>query len=175
MTADGASGIAAEAASPALDARPAQSPRPVPVHPVKDSFRGVLRNRAFLRLWLAQAISQTASNMINFALLLRVRSIVEIHDLKQANTAISLVIISFSLPAIIFGPVAGVIADRTNRRRLMAATNILRAVAVACFLLIRPDWHVQTILVATYVVTFVFGIGGQFFAPAQAASIPALV
>ena len=152
-----------------------QLPRPLPAHPVKDSIRGVLRNRAFLRLWLAQAISQTASNMINFALLVRVRNIVEIHDLRQANTAISLVIIAFSLPAIIFGPVAGVMADRTNRRRLMAATNILRAVAVLCFLLIRPGWHVETILVATYLVTFLFGIGGQFFAPAQGASIPALV
>ena len=151
------------------------SARPLPAHPVKDSIRGVLRNRAFLRLWLAQAISQTASNMINFALLVRVRSIFEIHDLRQANTAISLVIISFSLPAILFGPVAGVMADRVNRRRLMAATNLLRAFAVLCFLLIQPEWHVQTILVATYLVTFLFGIGGQFFAPAQGASIPTLV
>lgn len=143
--------------------------------PAKDSIRGVLRNRAFLRLWLAQAISQTASNMINFALLVRVRNIVEIHDLNQANTAISLVIISFSLPAILFGPIAGVMADRINRRTLMAATNILRCIAVLCFLLIRPDWHVQTILIAHYLVTFLFGIGGQFFAPAQGASIPALV
>lgn len=149
--------------------------RPISTRPVKDSIRGVLRNRAFLRLWLAQAISQTASNMINFALLVRVRNIVEIHDLRQASTAISLVIIAFSLPAIVFGPVAGVLADRTNRRRLMAATNILRAVAVLCFLLIRPGWHVETILIATYAITFVFGIGGQFFAPAQGASIPALV
>lgn len=113
--------------------------------------------------------------MINFALLVRVRNIVEIHDLRQANTAISLVIISFSLPAILFGPLAGVMADRTNRKRLMAATNILRSVAVLCFLLIRPGWHVQTILIAHYLVTFLFGIGGQFFAPAQGASIPAIV
>lgn len=153
----------------------ASTARPLPAHPVKDSIRGVLRNRAFLRLWLAQAISQTASNMINFALLVRVRTIVEIHDLRQANTAISLVIIAFSLPAVLFGPVAGVMADRMNRKQLMAATNIIRAVAVLAFLLIRPGWHVETILVATYLVTFVFGIGGQFFAPAMGASIPALV
>lgn len=154
---------------------PSNPTRPLPAHPVKDSIRGVMRNRAFLRLWLAQAVSQTASNMINFALLVRVRNIVEIHDLRQANTAISLVIIAFSLPAILFGPLAGVLADRVNRRRLMAATNIVRSVAVLCFLLIRPGWHVETILIATYLVTFLFGIGGQFFAPAQGASIPTLV
>jgi MFS family permease len=163
--------------SPAVETRPIAQPatRPPRNRQSRDSIRGVLRNRAFLRLWLAQAISQSASNMINFALLVRVRNIVEIHDLRQANTAISLVIISFSLPAILFGPIAGVMADRVNRRQLMAATNLLRSVAVLCFLLIRPGWHVETILTAHYLVTFLFGIGGQFFAPAQGAAIPALV
>ncbi|MDP9363450.1 MAG: MFS transporter [Chloroflexota bacterium] len=138
-------------------------------------MRAVLENGPFLRLWLAQAISQTANNMVNFALLLRVRNIVEVHDLPQANTAISLVILAFSLPSVLFGPLAGVVADRVNRRVLMSAVNVLRALAVVLFLVIRPDWHVETILVAHYVVTFLFGIAGQFFAPAQGATIPALV
>jgi MFS family permease len=139
------------------------------------SFRAVLGNGSFLRLWLAQAISQTANNMVNFALLLRVRNIVEVHDLPQANTAISLVILAFSLPSVLFGPVAGVVADRSNRRALMSIVNVFRALAVVLFLVIRPGWHVQTILLAHYLVTFLFGISGQFFAPAQGATIPALV
>jgi MFS family permease len=139
------------------------------------SFRAVLRNGGFLRLWIAQAFSQTANNMINFALLLRVREIVEIHNIEQANTAISLVILSFSLPAVLFGPIAGVVADRVNRRTLMALVNLLRGVAVLMLLLIRPEWQVQTILIAHYAGTFFFGIAGQFFAPAQGASIPSLV
>ena len=143
--------------------------------PQEGSFRAVLENGPFLRLWLAQAISQTANNMVNFALLLRVRNIVEVHDLQQANTAISLVILAFSLPSVLFGPLAGVVADRFNRRTVMAAVNGLRAVAVVLFLVIRPGWHVETILVAHYVVTFLFGIAGQFFAPAQGATIPSLV
>ena len=143
--------------------------------PRQGSFRAVLGNGPFLRLWLAQAISQTANNMVNFALLLQVRSIVEVHDLEQANTAISLVILAFSLPSVLFGPLAGVIADRTNKRTLMAAVNVLRAVAVVLFLVIQPSWNVQTILIAYYVVTFLFGIAGQFFAPAQGATIPSLV
>ena len=140
-----------------------------------DSFGAVLRNRAFLRLWLAQAISQTANNMVNFALLLRVRGIVEVHSLPQANTSISLVIIAFSLPAVLFGPIAGVLADRMNRRTLMAITNLLRAVTVLLFLLIRPGWLAETALLAHYIGTFAFGIAGQFFAPALGATIPTLV
>lgn len=138
----------------------------------QDSIRAVLGNGAFLRLWVVQAVTQVAQNMINFALLLRVRQVVETHDVAQANTAISLVILSFSLPAVLFGPVAGVIADRVNKRVLMAVLNLARAVAVLMFLLIRPEWHPETILLAYYVVTFIFGIAGQFFAPVLGATIP---
>lgn len=141
----------------------------------KDSFGAVLQNRPFLRLWLAQAISQTAQNVINFALLLRVRSIIEYHQLPGANSAIGLVILAFSLPAVLFGPLAGVMADRVNRRTLMAVINLLRALSVVGFLLIRPTWHPQTALLAIYAGTFFFGIAGQFFAPAQGATIPSLV
>jgi MFS family permease len=132
----------------------------------------VLRHGPFLRLWLIQAMTQTAQNMINFALLLRVREVVEVHDLKQANIAISLVILAFSLPAVLFGPVAGVFADRWNKRTLMAALNVARAVSVLLFLVIRPGWHVETILFSYYLVTFLFGIAGQFFAPVLGATIP---
>lgn len=132
----------------------------------------VLRNGAFLRLWSIQAVTQILQNMINFALLLRVRDVVEIHNLPNANTAISLVILAFSLPAVLFGPIAGVIADRSNKRILMAVLNVARAVAVVMFLAIRPGWHVETILIAYYVVTFFFGIAGQFFAPVLGATIP---
>jgi len=141
-------------------------------HGLDDSIPAVLRNGPFLRLWLVQAITQTCQIMINFALLLRVRDVVEVHNLPQANTAISLVILAFSLPAVLFGPLAGVIADRSNKRTLLALLNVARAGAVLLFLVIRPGWHVETILAAYYVVTFVFGIAGQFFAPVLGATIP---
>jgi MFS family permease len=144
-----------------------------PSHP--DTIGRVLRNRAFLRLWMSQAFSQVASNMVNFALLLRVRNIVEVHDIKQANTAISLVILSFSLPAVLFGPIAGVIADKMNKKVVMGSTHLLRAVAVCCFIFINPKWHVGSILIAIYLVTFLFGIAGQFFAPAEGSTLPVLV
>lgn len=137
-----------------------------------DSMGAVLRNGAFLRLWTIQAVTQILQNMINFALLLRVRDVVEVHELANANTAISLVILAFSLPAVLFGPVAGVVADRVNKRTLMAVLNVARALAVLLFLTIRPGWHVETILAAYYIVTFLFGIAGQFFAPVLGATIP---
>ena len=105
----------------------------------------VLRNTAFLRLWVAQLLSQTANNIVNFALLMRVQDIIRIHEVEQGNTATSLVILAFSLPAVLFGPIAGVIADRFNRKHVMFATNMLRVLAMALFLSIPVGLAIQNI------------------------------
>ena len=139
------------------------------------SFRAVLGNYPFLRLWIAQAVSQTANSMVDFSLLLRVGQTVDFHDVAQANTAVSFVILAFSLPAVVFGPIAGAVADRVSRRNVMVITNAARAALVLLFLLLQPTWPVQIALVSYYSVAFLFGAVGQFFMPAQGASIPALV
>ncbi|HEU4691520.1 MAG TPA: MFS transporter [Vicinamibacterales bacterium] len=112
------------------------------------SFRAVLGNYPFLRLWIAQAVSQTANSMVDFSLLLRVGQTVDFHDVAQANTAVSFVILAFSLPAVIFGPIAGAVADRMSRRNLMVITNVARAALVVLFLLVPPTWPVQIALVS---------------------------
>ena len=139
------------------------------------SFRAVLSNYPFLRLWIAQAVSQTANSMVDFSLLLRVGQTVDHHNIAQANTAVSFVILAFSLPAVVFGPIAGAVADRVSRRNVMVITNAARAALVLPFLLVQPVWPVQFSLLSYYSVAFLFGAVGQFFMPAQGASIPALV
>ena len=141
----------------------------------RGSFRAVLGNFPFLRLWIAQAVSQTANSMVDFSLLLRVGEAVDYHQVAQANTAVSFVILAFSLPAVIFGPIAGVVADRISRRNLMVAVNLLRAGLVVLFLVVQPIWPVAIALTAYYAISFLFGAAGQFFMPAQGASIPSLV
>lgn len=139
------------------------------------SFRAVLGNGPFLRLWIAQAVSQTANSMVDFSLLLSVGEVVDYHRVAQANTAVSFVILAFSLPSVIFGPIAGAVADRVSRRNVMVAVNVVRALLVVFFLLPQPTWPVQVSLAAYYALAFLFGAAGQFFMPAQGASIPALV
>lgn len=135
----------------------------------------VLRNQAFLRLWIVQALSQTAQNMINFSLLILVRQIVETQQLAQANTAISLLVLAFSSPAVLFSAVAGVVVERTDKRTVMVVSNGLRVVGVLGFLALNPSWPPVLTLVALYLITFFLGTVGQFFGPAQAAAIPLIV
>jgi len=141
----------------------------------RGQFIDVLRNRAFLRLWLVQAMSQTGQNMTNFSLLILVQIIIDRYHIEQANTAIGLTVLSFSVPAILFSPPVGVIVERSNKRTVLVITNALRGVAVIGFLLMQPDWRPLLGLVVLYSITLASGAVGQFFGPALGAIIPLLV
>ncbi len=139
------------------------------------SIKTVLRNQGFLRLWVLQALTQTAQNMINFSLLILVREIIETQNISEANTAISLLVLAFSAPAVVFSPIAGVIVERADKRTIMIVANGLRALAVLAFLAINPAWPAILTLSALYTITFFLGAVGQFFGPAQLAAIPVIV
>jgi MFS family permease len=69
-------------------------------------FLTLLRKRNFLRLWLAQLISMTIFFASNYALLILIENI------THSTTLVGVSIICFSLPAVIFGPPAGVLVER---------------------------------------------------------------
>ncbi|TVR75348.1 MAG: MFS transporter [Sphaerobacteraceae bacterium] len=135
----------------------------------------VLRNRSFLTLWLVQALSQTGQNMVNFALLILVRGVIDEHGVAQSNTAVGLAVLAFSSPAIIFSPIAGVLVERASKRAVLIITNVLRGVAALGFVLIQPDWTPILALVMLYLLAFGAGAVGQFFGPALGSAIPSLV
>src|SRR5436305_10509834 len=104
-----------------------------PAHPVSGvvsapaGFRVVLRSRNFMELWAAQLLSQIAQNIINFAVL------VKVEDLSHSTTQIAVTIVSFTLPAVLFGPVAGVFVDRVDKKAILVYTNASRALATLGF------------------------------------------
>ena len=138
------------------------------VGPNTEGFRTLLKKRNFLRLWLAQLLSMTILNASNYALLIL------IEDQTHSTTLIGLAIISFSLPAILFGAPAGVLVDHMHKRRVLWVSNCLRAIATLLFvvvLILNPPG----LLLPIYVLTFIISSIGQFFAPAEGAAIPILV
>src|SRR6266705_1880955 len=130
-------------------------------------FHTLFKNRHFLLLWLAQLISMTILNASNFAI------IILIQEITHSTTLIGLAIICFSIPAVIIGAPAGVFVDHRNKRRILFYSNCLRAIAtfgfVISLLINRQE------LITIYLLTFLISSIGQFFAPAEGASIPLLV
>jgi MFS family permease len=131
--------------------------------PPEDSARAVLRNRRFLALWIAQVLTQVGSNMVLFGLT------VEVFTLTRTSTSVSLLILSFLVPAVIFGAIAGVYTDRNDRRLILVVTNAARGLLFLVLLLVQTD------LAMIYLITIVISTLTTFFGPAEAAIIPVIV
>ncbi|GAC1357101.1 MAG: MFS transporter [Ktedonobacteraceae bacterium] len=131
------------------------------------SFRRVLKNRNFLLLWLAQLISLTVFNAVNFGVVLLVT------DLTHSVFMVGLAIISFTLPAIPFGAVAGSIVDHLDKRLVLWVTNLLRMGTMV--LIVVSLLTNRTSLWPLYLLSYLASLIGQFFIPAEGSSIPILV
>jgi Na+/melibiose symporter-like transporter len=134
-----------------------------------EGLRDVLRNRDFVKLWVAQMLSQTAQQIVNFALVLQVA------DITGSSTAVSGIIISFTVPAILFAAIAGVFVERNSKKTMLVITNLLRGIMVLAYLFTDPAWGVGAVLPIFYIVTLLFSAVSQFFNPAEAAMIPLVV
>lgn len=122
-------------------------------------------NRDFRQIWLGQVISQMGDwfdTIALYSIVLR---------LTGSGRAVGLVLVARFLPTVFVGSLSGVIADRFSRRAIMIVSDLLRAVIVLGFLLIRrPD---QIWLV--YFLTVLQLICSSFFEPARTAAIPSIV
>lgn len=122
----------------------------------------VFRNPAFLRLWLSQVLTQIGGNMVLFGLTVIVAE-------GGSNTAVSLLILSFLVPAVLFSALAGVYVDRLDKRIVLILTNVLRGVAIIGLYLVGANFALILLL-----NVFVSSVT-VFFAPAELAMIPQVV
>src|SRR4026209_630400 len=79
-----------------------------------------LRHRNFRLLWIGQLVSMAGSMMQNAAILWHVSLLV---DPANRGLALGMVGLVRVVPIVTFSPVAGVIADAPDRRRLMLFTQ----------------------------------------------------
>jgi MFS family permease len=127
------------------------------------SALAVFRNRPFLIIWLSQVATQVGGNMVLYGLT------VLIFTASGSNSAVSVLLISFLAPAVIFGALAGVYVDRFDRRLVLVATSLVRAGLF--FLLAFAGPNVGAILLLTLLVS----VATTFFAPAELSVIPLVV
>jgi MFS family permease len=91
--------------------------------------------------------------------------------LTGSGETVGYVLIIKLLPSFFAGPLAGVVADRFNRKTIMIVADIVRAFLVLGFLFVqRPDqvWMVYVLAGLEIVVS-------SFFEPAKSAAIPSIV
>lgn len=140
----------------------------------------VFRNRNFLTLWSGQVFSQIADK-IYLVLMIAIISASFESEGQTISGWVSAIMISFTIPAVLFGSLAGVYVDRWHKKPVLVLTNLLRGLLVATLpvsLWITAGWDLFGLPVGFYIllaVTFLVSTLTQFFAPAEQAVIPLIV
>lgn len=130
---------------------------------MKTNILRALSQKSFLYLWVGQVFTQISINLFNFF------AIIVVFEKTQSNTAVAGVVLSFTIPAIIFGSIAGAYVDRWNKKTVLIVTNLLRS---ALFFILA--FFIDSIFVL-YGISFLIALLTQFFIPAETPMVPLVV
>jgi dTMP kinase len=131
------------------------------------AYGALLRNRNY-RLWFLSAFGSGLGDWTGLVALQVLVTQLSDRGSRLALFALGGIMMARMLPSLLVGPVAGVLADRYDRKRLMVVTNLVRGclfVAIAF----------STDLIALFALTFVVECFSLLFLSAKDASLPVLV
>jgi MFS family permease len=121
----------------------------------------LLRNARFLRLWIGQGTSFVGDAVSMVAL------VVLVVEITGSASAVGGALVARLLPTIA-SPLAGVLADRVDRRIVLVASDLARAVLVLGLVFARD-------LATIYVLVFLMGLARTVFNPTVRAAFPSVV
>ena len=128
-------------------------------------FSTLLRqNRNYRYTWIGQVISEIGDHFNNVAVFSLVL------DTTQSGLVVSGVMLSRAIPAMLVGPLAGVALDRLDRKRVMIASDLIRAVVAACFILTigrRDTWLL-------YLLSGLLMVASPFFTAGRSSILPVI-
>ncbi len=140
---------------------------PTPAAPAQDVTRGVLAIRPFRKLWNSMVFS-SLGDWLGLLATTAMAQQLSGGDYATANFAIAGVFIARLLPAVFLGPLAGVIADKLDRRKLMVNCDILRTGLYISIPIFHNYFWLYTATILVECITL-------FWSPAKEASVPNLV
>jgi MFS family permease len=126
---------------------------------------GLWAHADFMRLWSAQAISAFGSRITRTAL-----PIIAVTTLGEPSTIVALLASVYLIPGVILALFAGGIVDRSRKRRILVATDLFRAVAVASvtvswWLGVLSIWHLIVVGAAVGAASALFTIADVAYLP----------
>ncbi|MBD2089278.1 MFS transporter [Microcoleus sp. FACHB-1515] len=153
-------------------------------HPIEEfqaGFLPVLRNLNFLALWGGQVFSQLADKVYLVLMIMLIDNRFQTAG-QPISGWVSSIMIAFTIPAVLFGSIAGVYVDHWPKKAVLVATNLLRGGLVLILpplLWITQGWSPLGTLPIGFgmllAITFLVSTLTQFFAPAEQAAIPLIV
>jgi dTMP kinase len=140
---------------------------PTPAAPAQDETRNVLAIPAFRKLWNSMVFS-SLGDWLGLLATTALAQKLSGGSYATANFAIAGVFIARLLPAVFLGPIAGVIADRFDRRKLMVFSDVIRAGLYISIPIVNTYLWLYTAMILVECMTL-------FWSPAKEATVPNLV
>ncbi|MDQ3657796.1 MAG: MFS transporter, partial [Chloroflexota bacterium] len=125
----------------------------------------LLTNRIFARFWLAGLFFVLATWSLHITMLIYV------FELTGSPFATGLIPVFASVPGIVLGPIAGVLVDRWDRKRVMAGSIL----ALVGLLALAIPFAGRLDVSMLYAIIFIQAMVMTFFMPAENALLPTLV
>jgi len=123
------------------------------------------RNRNYRYTWVGQVVSEIGDYFNNIAVFSLVM------QTSGSGLVVSGVMLSRAIPAMLAGPVAGVVLDRLDRRRIMIASDLVRCVAALGFI-VTIEYHEAWLL---YLLSGLLMFASPFFTSGRTAILPTIV
>ena len=128
-------------------------------------FLELLRqNRNYRYTWIGQVVSEIGDNFNNIAVFALAMA------LTHSGLVVTAVMLSRAIPAIIVGPLAGVLLDRFDRKKIMIASDLTRAVVALGFILSVTKQQAWLL----YVFSALLMVASPFFTAGRSAILPTI-
>jgi len=125
------------------------------------SMFAIFRKRDFRFLWTGQLVSTIGSSLTDLA------AGILIYQRTHSALAVGLMLMATAVPSLIVGLVAGVFVDRFDRKKIMIASDLIRA-----GLVVSIPFLIQIDILLLYVVVLFASAIKQFFDPAEQSVLP---
>ncbi|MEO0924475.1 MAG: MFS transporter [Cyanobacteria bacterium J06643_13] len=149
--------------------------------PDAQGFAPVFSNKQFLILWSGQIFSQLADKIYLVMMIAIVTNQFQLPN-QPISQWVSPIMIAFTIPAVLFGSLAGVYVDRWRKKPVLVISNLLRGILVLTLpplLLVSQGKTLGGSIALGFAlmlgISFAVSTFTQFFAPAEQAVIPLIV
>ena len=156
-----------------------QTKSETPISP--QGFAPVFKNSQFLILWSGQIFSQLADKVYLVMMIAIITNQFQLPN-QPISKWVSPIMIAFTIPAVLFGSLAGVYVDRWSKKPVLVVSNLVRGILVLTLpplLLISRGQNLSDAIPWGFAlmlgITFLVSTFTQFFAPAEQAVIPLIV
>jgi len=127
-----------------------------------EGYRDVLAIRRFRRLWVVQLVAGLGEALASVAMPLLA------YKITGSEALVGLIFVVQLVPRVLLAPVAGVLADRLDRRRVMLGADLSRAFLVALLPFATSAWQIG-------IVAGLVAAAGALARPAEMAAVPMVV